>query len=105
MNNYNWKILDITNNGDSIISARYFVSATNDKNKVETEGNHVFKDQSISVPFNKLYEQIIVNKIIDETLIDGISTIQSRLDEQLTYLNIEQSSGLPWLANTFTPNI
>ena len=105
MNEYKWKILSITNNNDLVISAHYFVSATDGENTVETEGNHTFADQSISVLFSKLYEQIIVNKIVDETLADGVSTIQSRLDEQLSDLKTQKTSGLPWLANTFTPNI
>ena len=105
MNQYTWKILNITNDNDLVIFARYFLSAKDDENTVETEGNHTFLDQSISVPFNKLYEQIIVNKIVDETLVDGVSTIQSRLDEQLADLKTQKTSGLPWLASTFKPNI
>lgn len=105
MNQYTWKILDITNNNDLVISARYFVSATDGENKIETEGNHTFADQTISVPFSKLYEQIIINKINDETIVDGVSAIQSRLDEQLASLKTQNTSGLPWLAATFKPNI
>lgn len=105
MNEYKWKILDITNNSDLIISAHYFVSATDNQNTVETEGNHTFIDQNATVPLNQLYEQIIINKINDETTIDGVSHIKSRLDEQLLALKSQNTSGLPWLANTFKPNI
>lgn len=104
MNEYTWKILDITNNGDLIISAHYFLSATDGENIVETEGNHTFENQNTTVSLNKLYEQIIINKINEETTIDGVSNIKSRLDEQLAQLKLKTSSGLPWMANTFTPN-
>ena len=105
MTEYKWKILEITNDNGLVTHAKYLLSATDGENTVETEGNHFFKNTDIVTPFDQLYEQIIINWINDETTIDGVSSIKSRLDEQLSELKSQKSSGLPWLANTFKPNI
>jgi len=105
MNEYKWKILEITNDNGLVTHAKYLLSATDGENTVETEGNHFFKGTDIVIPYDKLYEQLIINWINDETTIDGVSNIKSRLDEQLASLKVQTTSGLPWLANTFTPNI
>jgi len=105
MNEYKWKILSITNDNGLVTHAKYLLSATDGENTVETEGNHFFKGTDIVIPYDKLYEQLIINWINDETTIDGVSSIKSRLDEQLASLKVQTTSGLPWLANTFTPNI
>jgi hypothetical protein len=105
MNEYKWKILDITNDNGLVTHAKYHLSATDGENTVETEGNHFFKGKDIVIPYDKLYEQLIINWINDETTIDGVSSIKSHLDEQLASLKVQTTSGLPWLANTFTPNI
>lgn len=104
MTEYKWKILSITNDNGLVIHAKYLLSATDNENTVETEGNHFFKGTDIVIPYDKLYEQLIINWINDETTIDGVSSIKSRLDEQLNSLKTQKTSGLPWLANTFTPN-
>ena len=105
MNNYNWKILDITNNNGLITHAKYYLSATDGQNTVATEGNYFFKGTEIIIPYDKLYEQIIINWINEETTIDDVSSIKSCLDDQLSKLKVQKTNGLPWLANTFTPNI
>ena len=105
MVDFNWKILSITNNGDLVTSAHYLLSATDGKNTVKTEGNHFFKGTDIKIPFSELREQIIINWIVDETTINEVCSIKSCLEEQLEELTSEKSSGLPWLANTFTPEI
>ena len=105
MTEYKWKILEITNDNGLVTHAKYLLSATDGENTVEIEGNHFFKGTDIATPFDQLYEQIIINWINDETTIDGVSSIKSRLDEQLSELKSQKSSSLPWLANTFKPNI
>jgi hypothetical protein len=105
MTEYKWKILSITNDKGLVTHAKYLLSATDGENTVETEGNYFFKGTNIVTPFDQLYEQIIINWINDETTIDGVSSIKSRLDEQLSELKSQKSSSLPWLANTFKPNI
>lgn len=105
MNEYKWKVLSIVNNGDLIISAHYYLSATDGENNVETEGNHFFSGKEIKISFSELREQIIINWIVDETTKDEVCSIKSNLDNQLEALKSQKSSGLPWLANTFTPEI
>jgi hypothetical protein len=105
MNTYNWKILSVTNEGDLITNADYFLSATDNVNTVETKGNHIFNNIEIKVPLSELREQIIINWIVDETTENEICSIKDNLDKQLLKLQKQKSSGLPWLANTFTPNI
>jgi tRNA G18 (ribose-2'-O)-methylase SpoU len=53
----------------------------------------------------KTDEQTILNWINEETTVGEVSSIKSRLDEQLLELKKAKKVGFPWLANTFTPNI
>jgi hypothetical protein len=105
MNTYNWKILNVTNEGDLITHAYYYLSATDGVNIVETIGNHAFNGTEIKVPLNELREQIIINWIVDETTTNEICSIKDNLDKQLINLQAQKTSGLPWLANTFKPNL
>jgi hypothetical protein len=105
MNTYNWKILSVTNENDLITSADYFLSATDGVNTVETQGKHNFNGTEIKVPLSELREQIIINWIIDETTQNEICSIKENLYKQLLKLQKQETSGLPWLANTFKPNL
>jgi hypothetical protein len=102
---YKWKILSITNEGDLVTSAHYLLSATDGQNTVETEGNYFFEGKEVKIALSELREQIIINWIVDETTKDEVCSIKSNLDNQLEALKSQKSSGLPWLANTFTPEI
>jgi hypothetical protein len=105
MNTYNWKILSVTNQGDLITDAHYYLSATDGVNTVETQGKHNFNGTEIKVPLSELREQIIINWIVDETTENEICSIKDNLDKQLLKLQEQKTSGLPWLANTYKPNI
>jgi hypothetical protein len=105
MNQYTWKILDITAENNLIINARYSIKATDDINTVETENNYSFVGKEIKILYDQVLEQDIINWIKDELQEESILLITSQLDNQLNNLKINQTIGLPWLANTFTLNI
>ena len=107
MNNYVWKIEEVTTDNEVITSAKYHVTANDDEAKfeVETEGNWYFNNK-----FNKDYLEITEQDVIDlikkEAIKDGLNIIESRLDEQLSYKakNVGQIPA-PWLPQVFTPNV
>ena len=105
MNNYKWKLVEVTAEKGLVTHAYYHVTATDDINTVETEGNYYFKGNEIKIPYEEVREQTILDWIDKETTVDEVSSIKSRLDEQLLELKKEKTVGFPWLANTFTPNI
>ena len=105
MNNYKWTLKEVTAENDLVTHAYYHVTATDGENTVETEGNHYFKGKEAKIPYAEVREQTIINWINDETTIDDVSSIKSRLDEQLLELKKDKKVGFPWLVNVFTPNI
>ena len=105
MNNYKWTLKEVTAENNLVTHAYYHVSATDGENTVETEGNHYFKGKEAKISYAEVREQTILNWINDETTIDDVSSIKSRLDEQLLELKKDKKVGFPWLTNTFTPNI
>jgi hypothetical protein len=104
-NQYTWKLVEVTAEEGLVTHAYYHVTATDGENTVETEGNHYFKGKEIKIPYAEVREQTILNWINDETTVDDVSSIKSRLDEQLLELKKAKIVGFPWLSNTFTPNI
>ena len=104
-NQYTWTLKQVTSEGDLITHAYYHVSATDGENTVETEGNYYFTGKEIIVPYAEVREKTILDWINDETTTNEVSSIKSRLDEQLLELKKKKTVGFPWLANTFKPNI
>jgi len=107
MNNYVWKILEVTAKDEKITSAKYHVIINDELNtlSVETEGNWYFNGV-----FDKLYADITEQDVIDlikkEAIKDGLNIIESRLDEQLGYLaNNVAETPAPWLPQVFTPKV
>jgi hypothetical protein len=104
MSNITWQILDVDIQNDQIISAKYQVIASNDTDTVETEGNWYFNTQ-FTQEFADITEQNVIDLILKESVKDGINIIESRLDEQLSYLSENKiKTPAPWLPQTFTPN-
>ena len=104
-NEYKWKLVEVTAKGLEGGHDSATVTATDGENTVETEGNHYFKGKEIKIPYAEVREKTILDWINDETTVDEVSSIKSRLDEQLLELKKDKKVGFPWLANTFTPNI
>lgn len=101
---FKWKILDISADGELITHAKYYVSATDEENTVETEGNWWFSDKILKKPFKDVTEQDIVSWIEQETTQNDVNIIKSRLEEQLNSLNTKKAI-LPWMPQVFTPNL
>ena len=99
-----WKILEISAENGLITHAKYFVTASEDDKKVETEGNWWFNGTEEKVPFDQVTEEMVAFWIEQETMKDGINLIKSRLEEQLNELNKQDSVVAPWLPQVFTPN-
>ena len=93
-----WKILGIEANGELITQARYFAAASENKLVVETEGNWYFLEPKLSVPFADVTEEMIISWI-DKT------GVEKRLTEQMAALKAQKVTVLPWLPQTFTPDL
>jgi hypothetical protein len=93
-----WKILGIEADGELITQARYFATATEGGFTVETEGNWFILEPKLTVPFDDVTEDMIVSWI-DKT------GIEARLAEQLAALKKQKVTVMPWLPQTFTPEI
>ena len=103
---FEWKILEISADGDLITHAKYHVLAQADTGeKVETEGNWWFSDKILNKPFNEVTEADVILWIQNETTQNGVNLIKSRLEEQLASLQGNRVVVAPWLPQIFTPNI
>jgi hypothetical protein len=99
---FNWKILEIFVDCKGV---KYFVSATDGKNTVETEGNHWFSDGIVNKSLNDCKESDLIGWLQTDTTKDDINHIKLNLEKQLAELKKETKVGLPWLANTFKVQI
>ena len=106
MTTFNWKILEISADGELITHAKYHVTAINeDGDKVETEGNWWFEGKELSKPFNEVTESDVAKWVEKETTQFGENIIKSRLEEQLASLRGNRVVVAPWLPQIFTPNL
>jgi len=99
-----WKILEISAENGLITHAKYFVTASEDDKKVETEGNWWFQNPEIKVPFDQVTEQLVAQWIESETYKDGQNLITTRLEEQLKSLE-KQAVIPPWMPQVFKPDL
>ena len=101
-----WKILGIdSNDGELITRAKYFASVADKDLIVETEGFWTFQEPKLNVPFAEVTEDMISTWIKAETMQDGASMIEKRLNEQLDALKKQRVTPLPWAPQVFTPEI
>jgi len=106
MTTFNWKISEVSADGELITHAKYHVTAIDeDGNNVETEGNWWFEGKEINKPFVQVTEADVVEWIEKEAMKDGICVIKSRLEEQLALLEKSKSVVPPWKPQVFTPNL
>ena len=104
MTTFIWKILEISANKEIITHAKYNVSASDEDNLVETEGNWWFQNPVLNTPFADVTEDMVASWIKKETIKDGINLIESRLEEQLIALKSNEFTVAPWLPQVFVPN-
>jgi hypothetical protein len=97
-----WKILEISVEGEAITHAKYHVSATDNKNLVETEGNWEFDKFNVKTPYAKVTERQVIQWIKDGATQYGQNVIESRLEEQLALLSKTKSIEPPWKPPVFT---
>jgi len=90
---YNWKILELFADCKGV---KYFASASDDKNTVETEGNYEFSEGVVNLPFEQIKEQNLIDWIDKQP-------VESNLQAQLKAMDSDKKVEFPWLADTFTP--
>jgi putative intracellular protease/amidase len=100
---YKWQILELSAEDGLIIHAKYFVTATENDKKVETEGNWWFQNPTLKVPFDQVTEQMVADWIDAENVKDGVNLITARLAEQLK--SLEKTVVPPWKPQIFTPKL
>ena len=96
---FTWKILGIT---DQCTSVQYLIVATDDKNSVETQGNHVFSDGVVNKPFEQIVESDILQWLQKDLTQEVIDAIKLNLENQLKTIESSKKVDFPWLAGTFT---
>jgi len=97
-----WKILDISVESEVITRAKYHVSATDDINKVETEGIWEFDRFNPTTPYAEVTEKQVISWIKDGSTQYNKNVIESRLEEQLALLSKTKSVVPPWKPPVFT---
>lgn len=101
MTTFEWKILQTTSLGESLISVNYLVTATEGDNQVQSEG-HADVDGKISVPYAEIREIHIIDCLKEMYLQDDPKSLKSRLQEQLDYLKSAVHNNLPWQNQIFS---
>ena len=99
--NFYWKILELKGDEKAIIQAKYYVSLVENDLKIETEGYWDFDPEMATIPTSEITEQMVANWIDIATTQDGVSSIKSRLLEQLDSVKKQQEIALPWKPPTF----
>jgi hypothetical protein len=96
-----WKISELKGDDKAIIQAKYLVSLIEDDLTIETEGYWDFDPEKATIPTSQVTEQMVANWIDEGTTQDGVSSIKSRLLEQLESVKKQQEIALPWKPPTF----
>ena len=99
--NFYWKITELKGDDKAITQAKYHVSLVEDDLKIETEGYWDFDPTKATIPTSQVTEQMVANWIDEGTTQEGISSIKSRLLEQLETVKKQQEIALPWKPPTF----
>ena len=96
-----WKISELKGDDKAIHQAKYHLSLIEDNLRIETEGYFNFDPSKATVPTSKVTEEMVANWINEGTTQDGVSSIKSRLIEQLESVKKQQEIALPWKPPTF----
>lgn len=96
-----WKILAIKATEGLITQAKYQAVATEKDLEVATEGFWHFKSPKLTVPFDQVTEEMMVEWINAESE----QAVEKRLKEQLKSLATQQTTPLPWMRQVFKPEI
>jgi hypothetical protein len=101
---FTWKIPEVYANEGLITHVKYFVSLSDEKNTVETEGYWHFDCPELKTPFLEVTEEMIAGWIQKEAVKDGSCHITDRLQEQLKDLE-SKAVPAPWMPQVFKPEI
>lgn len=96
-----WKISELKGDTKAIYQAKYHVSLIEDDLRIETEGYWDFDAKKATIPTSLVTEEMVANWIDESTTQDGVSSIKSRLIEQLESVKKQQEIALPWKPPTF----
>lgn len=96
-----WKILELKGDEEIIVQAKYLLSLVEDDLRIETEGYFNFDPSKATVPTSQVTEEMVANWIDEGTTQNGVSSIKSRLLEQLDSVKKQQEIALPWKPPTF----
>jgi hypothetical protein len=96
-----WKILELKGDDKAIFQAKYLLSLIEDDLRIETEGYFNFDPLNATVPTSQVTEEMVANWIDEGTTQNGVSSIKSRLLEQLESVKQQQEIALPWKPPTF----
>ena len=99
---YKWKFLELFADNDQLISVRYLVSAPDNINTVESEGVHIFENNTANKLLSTIVESDLVQWIEKDTTKDDVNPIKLAIESQLNALNTTKKVDFPWLAGTFT---
>jgi hypothetical protein len=99
--NFVWKILELKGDDKAIVQAKYLLSLIEDDLRIETEGYFDFDPSSATVSTSQVTEEMVANWIDQGTTQNGVSSIKSRLIEQLDSVKKQQEIALPWKPPTF----
>ena len=94
MIDYKWSVLELFAECKGI---KYFVTATDGKNKVDSQGTYYYPERVINLPFEEIKESNLIDWLDKDA-------IKSNLEAQLKTLDSDKKIEFPWLADTFTPN-
>lgn len=98
---YKWSITEVF--GDqSIDKVRFFLTANDDQNTVETEGYHSFSDGVVIKPYAETKEEDLIRWLEQDTTKDDVNAIKLNLQKQLEALKNSKKVDLPWNIDTFT---
>ena len=96
-----WKISELKGDAQAIQQAKYHLSLIEDDLRIETEGYFDFDPSKATIPTAQVTEEMVTNWINESTTQDGVSSIKSRLIEQLDLVKKQQEIALPWKPPTF----
>jgi hypothetical protein len=99
--NFIWKILELKGDEKAIYQAKYHLSLIDDDLTIETEGYWDFDPNMAKIPTAEVTEEMIANWIEEGSTQNGLSSIKSRLLEQLEAVKKQQEIVLPWKPQIF----
>ena len=96
-----WKISELKGDDKAIYQAKYHLALIEDDLRIETEGYWDFDPKRATVPTSQVTEDMVTSWIDEGTTQNGVSSIKSRLIEQLESVKKQQEIALPWKPPTF----